>query len=202
METPESTPIPEATPPMPDPAPVPTPSPVNTTSPYLQLPFLVGAGLILLGLLYLLDLIFHLPIGHAIWPFFIIVPGALILRWSLDSSSNDMEPFVAIGSLITSTGLLLLYQSVTGHWVSWAYAWALIAPGSVGFAFWLYGKRKGKEGLMRSGNVLMTIAAAMFFIGAIFFELILNISHFGRLFGAILLLIAGVYFLGRAFLKK
>jgi hypothetical protein len=202
MTTPESIQTPEPTPPLADSVQAPPASPVRSTNRYLQMPVLVGAGLILLGLVYMVDLIFNLPFGRAVWPFFIIIPGGLILRWSLESSSNDLEPFVAIGSLITSTGLLLLYQSISGHWVSWAYAWALIAPGSVGFAFWLYGKRKGKEGLAKSGSVLMTIAAAMFFIGAVFFELVLNISHFGRLFGAVLLLVAGGYFLVRSFMKK
>jgi hypothetical protein len=84
--------------------------------------------------------------------------------------------------MITVTGLILLYQDATGHWESWAYAWALIAPGAVGLGLLLFGLLGGRRGLIDAGARAALAGLAIFLVGAVFFELILNIGgdHFGQ----------------------
>ena len=73
-------------------------------------------------------------------------------------------------------GLVLAYQNSTGNWASWAYAWALVAPGGVGLGLFLQGLRERNAGLIKQGRSLMFIAALIFMVGFVFFESILNIS--------------------------
>jgi hypothetical protein len=80
------------------------------------------------------------------------------------------------GGILTMVGLVLAYQNSTGYWTSWAYAWALVAPGGVGLGLFLQGLRERNSGLIRQGRSLMLIAAMIFLVGFVFFESILNIS--------------------------
>ena len=138
----------------------------------------VGAVLIVVGIVLILGQVLDLNLGRFIWPFFIIVPGALMLILA-SRSGNAAEPLSIAGCIVTMIGLLLLYQNTTGHWQSWAYAWALVAPTSVGLGQILYGRVKGRAGAVDAGKRLATIGGAIFLVGAIFFELIIGISGYG-----------------------
>lgn len=138
-----------------------------------------GIILIVLGILALLAQIFQLNVGALIWPFFIILPGVLLFLFGVAIEGSLGEPMAMVSGIATMVGLLLLYQAVTGHWASWAYAWALIAPTGVGLAQMLYGALKDRPGAVRSGGGLINIGLSIFVIGLVFFELILNISGFG-----------------------
>lgn len=164
----------------------------------------VGIILIALGLLGLLNQFFDIRVGRFLWPFFIIVPGVVMIFLALQKESSYAEPPVILGSLITMTGLLLLYQSLTGHWASWAYAWALIAPTAVGLGQWLYGTVNALPGTVKSGKNLVNIGLIMFGVGLVFFELLLNLSGFNLGFAGwgILLIVLGALTLTRPFLSK
>ena len=164
----------------------------------------VGIILIALGLLGLLNQFFDIRVGRFIWPFFIIIPGVLMIFLALQEHYSYGEPSVILGSLITMTGLLLFYQSVTGHWTSWAYAWALIAPTAVGLGQWLYGTVNALPGTVKSGKNLANIGLIMFGVGFIFFELLLNLSGFNLGFAGwgILLILLGALTLIRPLLSK
>jgi len=138
-----------------------------------------GITLIVLGVLSLVGRIFSIEVGPFLWPFFIIVPGVLLFILSVAIDGVLSEPVAMLGGMATSVGLLLLYQSTTGHWASWAYAWALVTPTSVGLARMLYGKLKGRAALVREGWAMTKVGLILFVVGLIFFELILNISGFG-----------------------
>lgn len=140
---------------------------------------IVGVTLIAFGALDLVGRIFGLSIQHYIWPFFIIVPGVLLFVRAVMVDDAYSEVFSRLGGVLVSLGLLLLYQEISDHWGSWAYAWALIGPTSVGVAGILYGKMKGREALVRESWSLVRIGLTMFAVGLIFFELVLNISGFG-----------------------
>ena len=47
------------------------------------------------------------------------------------------------GTVATTVGLVLLYQNNTGHWESWAYAWALVGPAASGLGLALWGAAHG-----------------------------------------------------------
>lgn len=134
---------------------------------------LIGLVLVGLGALLLLGRINWNPMAY-IWPFFVIVPGAMFLYAALNSKDKDTAGLIFPGVLVTGTGVLLLYQSITGHWESWAYVWALY-PAMVGYALYHYGNQVGKPSdaetgmnMMRYG--LMGAAALAFFFEMIVFN--------------------------------
>ena len=99
----------------------------------------VGGLFVLIGAILLAGQFVHVDIGHYGWPFFLIVPGLVILFVALTASGAVSEGLAILGSIITVTGLVLLFQDGTDHYESWAYAWALVFPGAIGLAMILYG---------------------------------------------------------------
>ncbi len=176
----------------------------NERSTYTQGMRWFGIILIALGVLGLVSQMFNIRFGHVIWPFFILVPGVVMIVLALRAEQGSGEPFVMLGSLVTMTGLLLFYQNLTGHWASWAYAWALIAPTGVGVGQWLYGTVNGRPGAVKAGRDLLSIGLIIFASGFVFFELILNISGFnlGPVGWGILLILLGAFVIIRPFLFK
>lgn len=160
----------------------------------------LGVILVVLGALFLAGQALNLDLERYGWPLFIIVPGVALLAYGILVGGAPSGWLLIPGSIATSTGLLLLYQNSTAHWESWAYAWALIAPGSVGVALLLRGALSGRAYLARAGTRLVGIGLTIFVVGAAFFEGVLRIS--GRDFGLIgraalpaLLIGAGVFLL-------
>ena len=83
------------------------------------------------------------------------------------------------GGIVTAVGLLLLYQSSYDAYASWAYAWALVAPGSVGVSLFTYGLLHRKLDLVDAG--LRTAAAGLgLFVGfGLFFENVVHLQQTG-----------------------
>lgn len=158
----------------------------------------VGIGLIILGLTILFGEVFDIGIGRYLWPFIFIIPGVFMLGIANQESVKHGEPLVIIGSIVGSLGLLFLYQSITNHWVSWAYAWALIAPTSFGLGLWWYGRQRNREDHVKSGKELARIGGIIFLVGAAFFEIILGLSRYGRAIMPVLIIAVGIYLLYNA----
>lgn len=162
----------------------------------------IGAVLIAIGALLLAGRVFDIHIlnflRHLFWPFYIIVPGVVLFAISL-VVRNDGEGLAIFASIATMVGLLLFYQNFTGHWESWAYAWALVAPTAVGLGLILYGALKGERDKIANGFDVAKVGVIMFLIGGVFFELIIGIGGFGLgRFGWPLLLIGlGLFVLVR-----
>jgi len=166
----------------------------------------LGAVLIIVGGLVLLGQLFRINIWGFLWPFFIIIPGALLFSLGLVKGGSAGEGAIIPGSIITMVGALLLYQNSFNHFESWAYAWALVAPTSIGLGQMIYGLLKDRQALVKSGTRLATIGIVIFLVGAIFFELIIGISGFGlsrwglsRFVWPVLLIGLGVLLLFRSF---
>lgn len=133
----------------------------------------LGVVLVVVGLFYLAVQLFGIDLSSFGWPLFVIIPGLTLLIVGLVSLGTG----AAIpGGILTMVGLVLAYQNSTGNWTSWAYAWALVAPGGVGVGLFLQGLRERNANLIKQGRSLMYIAALIFMIGFVFFESILNIS--------------------------
>jgi hypothetical protein len=141
----------------------------------------IGGVLIVVGILFLVGQQVGLDLGSHGWPMFVIVPGVVILLAAFTMSSDAGIGIAVLGSIVATTGLLLLYQDSTGHWESWAYAWALVAPGAVGVGFLAYGLVRGRWPMVRAGLLITAIGLVLFFVGALFFEGVIGIS--GRRFG-------------------
>lgn len=161
----------------------------------------VGLGLIGLGGLFILGQIFSVDFWNLIWPIFVMLPGLVFFAVMLIGSRN-LAPFAIPGSIITTTGLVLFYQNVTGHWESWAYIWALIAPTSVGVGLWLAGTRSENPSLREAGSTVTKIGLAIFTVSGLFFEVILGIGDtaLSDVFWPILLILIGVYIIVRRYL--
>lgn len=90
-------------------------------TPQGRMSVLIGILLVGLGAMFLLGQLFNINLISYLWPFFVIVPGLLFFVGML-LGGKQAGPLAIPGSIVTMTGLLLLYQSITGHWESWAYA--------------------------------------------------------------------------------
>jgi hypothetical protein len=107
------------------------------------------------------------------WPFFIIVPGLLLLAMATVPAPPAGVGFAIGGSIVTTVGGLLLYQEAANHWQSWAYAWALI-PGAAGLGTFAYGLIFRRRELVADGARLAGVAAALFVAGFWFFETVFD----------------------------
>jgi hypothetical protein len=108
-------------------------------------------------------------IGPESWPFLIIVPGLVLLGASVLPAPPRGAGFAPAGAVVTTVGSLLLYQARTGHWESWAYAWALL-PLAAGVALVLYGLYARDRTMVRNGAWMAGISTALFAAGAWFYE--------------------------------
>src|ERR1700738_2960200 len=138
----------------------------------------LGGLLVLIGAIWLVGQFVRIDIGHYGWPFFVIAPGVVILFLALTARGALGEGLAILGSIITVTGLILLYQNATDHFESWAYAWALIFPGAVGLGMILYGLTASRPGNVRAGTRLIGIALVLFLLGAAFFAGVIGIGGY------------------------
>jgi len=167
---------------------------------------ILGASLLIIGVLLLLGQFLRIPLADYLWPFIFIVPGVILFISAVNMESGGSGLAIA-GGILTALGGLFLFQSITGFWVSWAYAWSLVAPTSIGLSQWIFGSIKKNDSLVTGGQQLMRVGLTIFAIGFIFFEIILGISGFGlEQFGLpvipIALIAIGIFILIRALVVK
>ncbi len=160
----------------------------------------LGIVLVVVGIFALVVVVSGVDLTQYGWPLFVIIPGlTLLVVGFFGVGAVATIP----GGIVTVLGLVLAYQSSTGDWPSWAYAWALVVPGGVGLGMYLQALHDRDQGSLRTGRTLMFIGLLIFIIGFVFFESILGIS--GRDYGIVgkaalpvLLIIIGVILLVRS----
>ena len=142
----------------------------------------LGIALVVLGAVFLIAQSVEVDIGEAGWPFFVIAPGIVLLVAGLVLGGRPAVGLTIAGSIVTTVGLILLYQNSTAHWESWAYAWALI-PTAIGLGMLLHGSLHRLPDLARAGVRTAGTGAILFIIFAAFFEGVIGIGgdRFGRL---------------------
>jgi hypothetical protein len=139
-------------------------------------PLVGGALLIAFGVLTLLGQVFQgLDFWGTFWPFIIIAFGALFFVAML-ASGRSLSGLAIPGSIFTVIGLMLLYQSLTGHWESWSYGWTVILM-SIGLGIFLMGVWGANPNQRRSGLQLLRLGMILFVIFGAFFELIFNTNQ-------------------------
>jgi hypothetical protein len=165
----------------------------------------LGGLLLLLGILVLLGQALELDLGRVGWPFFVIVPGVALLGLGLATAGRLGELGATAGGVVTTTGLVLLVQSATDRFETWAYAWTLVVLVGPGAGRWLLGVVRGQRDLVASGGRLVLAGLAAFLVFAVFFEVVIGIG--GRRYGLAgryalpaLLIVAGLALLGRSLL--
>ena len=153
-----------------------------------------GALLIGFGVLALFGQIFRdFHFWSYIWPFAVIGCGAMFFIGML-AGGKSLAGLAIPGSIITVSGLMLLFQNITGHWSTWSYGWT-ITLASVGLGIFIMGMIQGDEHCRQAGLKVMKVAAILFVIFGAFFEMIL--SPFGLTAGRytfpVLLILLGGY---------
>jgi hypothetical protein len=121
--------------------------------------------------------------GRIGWPFFVIVPGLAVSGAGLAAGGTTGERITLLGAALTMVGVILLYQNAADHFESWAYAWALVFPVSTGLGRMLYGSLNGSKEMVAAGARSTLVGAALFVVGAVFFELVVGVGGFGIGFG-------------------
>jgi MFS family permease len=153
-----------------------------------------------IGLLALMGLMFNGFLASYLWPFFIILPGLGIFN-AVKQGGRGWAWLTIPATFITATGLVLLFTAVTGWWGSMAYLAGLIMPGSFGLGLAVYGDITRKEDVAKFGELFGKIGLGMTLLGAVFFELFLNINGLaGGITGiviAVAMVLAGIFLLMR-----
>jgi hypothetical protein len=143
----------------------------------LQGRIVLGVLLIALGAAFLASEQLNFSWERYGWPIFVIVPGLFLLLVGL-AIPNEAGLGAAIpGGIITTVGLVLAFQDATGAWASWAYAWALVAPGSVGATIAAYGLLHRRLDLLDAGLRTAAVGLGLFVGFGLFFENIIGIDN-------------------------
>jgi hypothetical protein len=129
------------------------------------------------------------------WPAFVIVPGVLLFVGALFIGGRPGIGLAVPGGIVTVTGLVLAFQNSTGAWETWAYAWALVAPGGVGLGLFLFGLLTGQREVASAGLPVLATGLGLFFAFGFFFEGLLNLSG-GRFAGFDAVFAGGLVVLG------
>lgn len=133
----------------------------------------LGLALIVLGGLAMLAQVGGFSIG---WPAGIILPGVALIVGSILVGGPAGSGMAAVGGIVTMVGVVLAVQEAYGLYATWAYAWALVAPGGVGGGLTVYGllARRGED--LRAGLTTLFVGVVMFLVGFLFFEGMIGLS--------------------------
>jgi hypothetical protein len=144
----------------------------------------IGALLIIAGALFLVgeyaQTVYRINPWEYGWPLFVIVPGLVLL--AVGASYRGATGLVIPGCIVITTGLILAIQNATGLWATWAYAWALVAPGAAGVGVAIQGLLRRSPSETAAGLRTAAIGLALFIGFGIFFEGFIHLSGFD--FGA------------------
>jgi hypothetical protein len=111
------------------------------------------------------------------WPVMVIAPGACMLLGGLAIHHEGGLGLAIPGAIVMTVGLVLAFQQATAAWASWAYMWALVAPGSVGLALTAHGLLHGNRDLVDGGLPTMITGLGLFVGFGLFFENVLDIDR-------------------------
>lgn len=154
-----------------------------------------GIVLVVIGGLALAGRALSIDLFGLGWPLFVLVPGVVLFAGALVVGGMPGLALAIPGGILSVLGLVLSFQAATGLWATWAYAWALVAPGGVGIGLLAYGFITGHRDCVRAGLPILGVALGLFLGFGIFFEGVLGLSG-TAIVGAESLLAAGLVVLG------
>lgn len=154
----------------------------------------LGLAVGLVGVVLTLAQLFGARVFQAGWPMLVIVPGLAVSVAAFSASPGRGLGYLAVpGTVVLVSGVILEVQALTGDWQSWAYAWALVAPGSVGLGFLLAGLRERSRWARTLGFVLLVAGTVLFAAAEWFFVRVADIGGpglgqgFGLVFPALVI---------------
>ena len=136
----------------------------------------LGLVLVVIGGLALLGRALSIDILGLGWPLFVLIPGIVMFAGGLAIGGRAGLALAIPGGIVSMVGIVLSVQAATGLWATWAYAWALVAPGGVGVAFLVYGLITGQPDLARNGVPILLTGLGLFVAFGLFFEGVLHLS--------------------------
>jgi hypothetical protein len=136
----------------------------------------LGLALVVVGALALLGRALSIDILGLGWPLFVLVPGIVMFAGGVAIGGRAGLGLAIPGGIVSMVGLVLSVQAATGLWATWAYAWALVAPGGVGLAFIVYGLITRQPDLARNGVPILLTGLGLFVAFGLFFEGVLHLS--------------------------
>jgi hypothetical protein len=155
----------------------------------------VGLVLICMGALTLFERLFSgAKFWGYLWPLIIIGFGALFFV-VMFLTERSFAWLAIPGSIITTNGIMLFLQNLTGRWETWSYSWTVILM-SVGLGIYIMGAWQGDASRRRSGLKVLEIGAILFIIFGSFFEILFSLGVPSTLRDYILpvaLIVLGVY---------
>ncbi len=129
------------------------------------------------------------------WPLFVIVPGLFLFALAVTARGPAGAALAVPAGIVTMVGIVLAVQNATDLWATWAYAWALVAPGGVGLGLVAYGLVTGHRESVRAGLPILGVGLGLFLGFGIFFEGVLGLNG-SAIVGAESLLAGGLVVLG------
>jgi hypothetical protein len=149
---------------------------MSVTDPARRGTIALGLALVILGGLALLGRMFSIDLLGLGWPIFVLAPGIALFAAGLAVGGRAGLGLAIPGGIVSMVGVVLSFQAATGLWATWAYAWALVAPGGVGVALVLYGLLTGQGDLVRNGVPVLLTGLGLFVAFGLFFEGLLHLS--------------------------
>jgi hypothetical protein len=136
----------------------------------------LGVALVVIGGLALLGRALSIDILGLGWPLFVLIPGVVLFAGGVAVGGRAGLGMAVPGGIVSMVGLVLSVQAATGLWATWAYAWALVAPGGVGLAFVVYGLVTAQPDLARTGVPILLTGLGLFVVFGLVFEGVLHLS--------------------------
>ncbi len=134
----------------------------------------LGLVLVVTGGLFLADQLLALNLLRFFWPLLIILFGLTFFVGML-VAGKKASGLAVPGTLLTVIGLILFVQNTFDLWVTWAYAWALLIT-ATGVGLLIMNAYHKREGLRRTGGLIMGLGLILFVMFGVLFEVILNIA--------------------------
>lgn len=110
------------------------------------------------------------------WPVTIIVPGVVLILVAIAVGGSSGSGIAAVGGIVTMVGVVLAVQEAYDLYETWAYAWALVAPGGVGLGLAIYGLATRRADDLRGGLAALGAGIVIFLVGFLFFEGVVDLS--------------------------
>ncbi len=139
---------------------------------------MLGGTLLIVGVIWFVGQLLNISFGQYTWPFIFIVPGIMVFISAMNMEFGSGDALSILSGILTMLGLMFLVMTITGFWASWAYAWSLLAPTSIGISQLVFGTVKKRAALVNSGTQLIKVGLTIFAVGFIFFELIIGLNGF------------------------
>jgi len=137
---------------------------------------IAGSILIFFGLLALLGQVFRgFQFWNYLWPVILIAFGGVFFV-GMFAGGKSVAGLAIPGSIFSLLGLMMLFQSLSNHWESWAYGWTVILI-AVGLGVFIMGHYTDDEHRRRAGLKVMKVGAILFIIFGGFFELIFSLAR-------------------------